>query len=178
MAKNEQQLDNVSGSALPQARPAGQLRAMAPGTVTLAVRNIPARYNKERLLFEWPVERYRFNMLYLPSNRRGSMSMGIAFLNFSTPDDALAFQRRWHRHYLTDHGTNKHLDVAQARVQGLVESLRDIQAGMDRPSWRSATCAPLVFEGTRLLDIDEVLRQHGLVEPDGLAWGTQQDNAR
>jgi len=127
------------------------------------VRNIPARYNKQKLLLEWPVERHCFNMLYVPANRRGS-SLGYAFLNFVTADDALAFQRQWHRRYLSDHGANKHLDISQARVQGLAESLRDLLEGMDRPAWRSATSFPLVFEGTRLLDINEVLRQHGLVE--------------
>jgi len=151
--------------ALEQAREpcAGQLRAMAPGTISIMVRNIPARYNKQKLLLEWPVERHRFNMLYVPANRRGS-SLGYAFLNFVTADDALAFQRQWHRRYLSDHGANKHLDISQARVQGLAESLRDLLEGMDRPAWRSATSFPLVFEGTRLLDINEVLRQHGLVE--------------
>jgi len=172
----EQQPDNVLGSAQLQGRRARQLRAMAPGTVTIMVRNIPARYNKERLLLEWPVERHNFNMLYLPSNKRG-MSMGFAFLSFPTPDNALAFQRRWHGHYLTDHGSNKHLDVAQARVQGLVESLRDILKGVDRPTWRIETCAPLVFEGNRLLDLHKVLRQHGLVPDDLLLNAPQQANA-
>jgi hypothetical protein len=125
------------------------------------VRNIPARYNKERLLAEWPVEWMRFDMLYLPANRRGN-ALGFAFLNFPTPDAALAFQRRWHGQYLADHGPNKHLDISQARVQGLVESLRDMLEGMDRPTWNDI-CAPLIFQGTELLDVNEVLVQHGLV---------------
>jgi len=127
------------------------------------VRNIPARYTKEKLLFEWPVHRYHFDMLYLPANRRG-MSLGYGFLNFVSSEHALTFQRCWHGRYLADHGPNKHLDVSQARVQGLIESLRDMLAGMDRPAWRSETCVPLVFAGTRLLDINEVLVQHGLIE--------------
>jgi hypothetical protein len=139
---------------------------MAPGTVTIMVRNVPARYNNEKLLLEWPVERHRFNMLYLPANKRG-MSRGFAFMNFVTSDDALAFQMRFHGHYLSDHGANKHLDISQARVQGLVESLRDLLEGDDRPAWTATavpTGAPLVFEGTRLLGIKEVLRRHGLME--------------
>jgi len=127
------------------------------------VRNIPTKFTKERLLLDWPVQEYSFNMLYLPADRSGK-PLGYAFLNFVTSDHALAFQRCWHGRYLTDHGPNKHLDVSQARVQGLVESLRDILASMSGPPvWRSEACVPLVFEGTRLLDINEVLLQHGLI---------------
>jgi len=138
-----------------------QPRPLAPGTTTIMVRNIPARYRKERLLLEWPVERHRFNMMYLPANRRG-MSLGYAFLNFVTADDALLFQRRWHGRYLTDHGANKHLDISQARVQGLVASLRDMLENVQTPEWRRESCVPLVFEGARLVNINEVIRQHGL----------------
>jgi len=142
-----------------------QPRPMAPGTTTLMVRNVPARYTKERLVLEWPVEIFRFNMLYLPANKRG-MSLGYSFINFLTPDDALAFQRRWHGRYLANHGANnKHLDISEARVQGLAESLRDMLEHMDRPAWRRESCIPLVFEGARSVDIHQVLHQHGLHLP-------------
>jgi len=163
-APNDRQWPVRVGPGPPRRPQARQLRAMEPGTSTIMVRNIPARYNKERLLREWPVQRHRFNMLHLPENKRG-MSLGYAFLNFVMSEHALAFQRCWHGRRLANHGPNKHLDVSQARVQGLVESLRDMLAGMDTPAWRSETCVPLVFEGTRSLDIEEVLLQYGLTEP-------------
>jgi len=170
----EQQPAHVRAPEQPKALRARQLRAMAPGTVSIMVRNVPARYNKDGLLLEWPVERYRFNMLYLPANRRG-MSLGYAFLNFPSTVDALAFQRRWHGRYLSNHGANKHLDISQARVQGLVESLRDMLEKMDTLAWRNAASVPLVFEGNRLLDINDVLRQHGLVQPDHVRINTPEN---
>jgi len=170
----EQRPAHVCAPEQPRGLRARQPRAMAPGTVSIMVRNIPARYNKDGLLLELPVERYRFNMLYLPANRRG-MSLGYAFLNFPSTVDALAFQRRWHGRYLSNHGANKHLDISQARVQGLVESLRDMLEKMDTLAWRNAASVPLVFEGNRLLDINEVLRQHGLVQPDHVRINTPEN---
>jgi len=164
---NDQEGDNTSSQSVTpgpgqiQVSKTRELRPLEPGTTTLMARNIPAKYKKDRLAQEWPVTTWSYNMLYLPCSRRGS-SFGYAFLNFLTPEHAVAFQRRWHGNYLLEHGSNKHLDISQARVQGLAESLRDMVSGVDSQVWKHAACHPLVFEGTRLLEPDEVLQQFGL----------------
>jgi len=136
-------------------------RPLNQGTLTLMIRNIPARYKQERLLQEWPPDE-SFNMLYMPLTKRG-MSRGYAFLNFVSPEHALAFQRQWHGSRLSDHGNNKHLDVSAARVQGLVETLRDMPAGEDWRTWsQNASSIPLIFNGSQPVNIETVISQLGL----------------
>jgi len=156
-----QQYDAVYGGSM-QPRTQKALRPLEPGTRTLMVRNIPAKYRKASLAEEWPVSAWGYDMLYFPCSRRGA-SFGYVFLNFLTPDHALAFQRRWHGTYLMEHRFTKRLDVSQARVQGLVESLHSM-ATSDCRSWKDPACCPLVFEGTRLLELNEVMQKFGLAD--------------
>jgi len=150
--------------AQPQIRRADVPRVLEPGTTTLMVRNIPARYNQSRLLEEWPPNG-SYDFFYLPSNRKG-FSRGYAFLNFVTPRHALQFQQRWHGSRLSNHGTSKHLDVSAARAQGRTENLRDILGGADWATWsQNASTEPLVFDGIQQLDTESVILQLGLNTP-------------
>lgn len=170
-----QQIVAVTRPAQPQGPTEREPRPLEPGTTTLVVRNVPARYRKERLVREWPVTVWGYNMLYLPCSRRGS-SFGYVFLNFLTPEYALAFQKHWHGRFLLEHGSNKFLDISQARVQGLAESLHEMVRGEDSRASKYAACSPLVFEGTRVLELDEVLHRFGL-EPNNEASSTPQSSS-
>lgn len=147
-------------SVQPRVQKPLELRPLEPGALTLMVRNVPAKYKKLDLAKVWPVGAWSYNMLYLPCSHRGA-SFGYAFLNFVTPDHTLAFQRRWHGSYLPQHGSTKRLDISQARVQGLAESLHSMTTGVDRV-WTHAACSPLVFEGVHLLELEEVIQKFGL----------------
>lgn len=146
-------------------RRADVLRPLSPDTLTLQIRNIPARYSQEQLLQEWPPDG-SYNMLYMPSTRKLGMSRGYAFLNFVSPDHALAFQRQWHGRRLSDHGRNKHLDVSAAARQGLAETLQGIPpAGEDWRTWRqNGSSFPFIFSGSQAMDIDIVLSQLGFID--------------
>lgn len=136
--------------------PLKPLRPLPPGTTTLVVRNIPARFNQERMLQEWPLDG-TFNFLYLPYNALERRPKGYAFINFLTPELALAFQREWHGNYLSETGRTKHLDVAASVVQGVREILETLLV-KDFEKLGKRGNLPALFFGTRRVNTEEVLK--------------------
>lgn len=67
------------------------LRPLPAGTVTLVVRNIPARYSKEKLLEEWANDG-SYDLLHLPFNSTTQRPCGFAFVNFVSHEEASVFQ--------------------------------------------------------------------------------------
>eukprot|EP00930_Biecheleria_cincta_P039334 TRINITY_DN2704_c0_g2_i5.p1 TRINITY_DN2704_c0_g2~~TRINITY_DN2704_c0_g2_i5.p1 ORF type:complete len:301 (-),score=43.49 TRINITY_DN2704_c0_g2_i5:223-1125(-) len=132
------------------------------GFTTLVVRNIPARYKPSMLLQEFGSDG-SFDFLFLPYSFRESSTMGVAFINFRSHDCALSFQERWQRQFLRDHGRTKHLDVAAATYQGLVQNLKQFNpkniARLD-----CAGMLPIFFDslGNRLNSMQE-LKRYGVL---------------
>jgi len=145
----------------PQLRRADVPRVLEPGTTTLMIRNVPARYDQPQLLQEWPPNG-AYDFLYLPCTKKG-YSRGYAFLNFVTPEHAVQFQQQWHGGHLSNHGTTKHLDVSAARAQGVAANLEDILSGADWNTWiQHASVVPLIFNGTQMVDVESVVLRLGL----------------
>lgn len=140
--------------------PARPLRPLHPRVTTLVVRNIPARYNQERLLQEW-VPDGTFNLLYVPYNILERRSRGYAYLNFNTHQDALAFQLRWHGRRFQNMSQSKHLDVATATRQGVQANL-ELLRGQDIERLNARGYLPVLFKGRRPVDSMPSLRRLGI----------------
>eukprot|EP00930_Biecheleria_cincta_P091757 TRINITY_DN8140_c0_g1_i1.p1 TRINITY_DN8140_c0_g1~~TRINITY_DN8140_c0_g1_i1.p1 ORF type:complete len:395 (+),score=34.10 TRINITY_DN8140_c0_g1_i1:124-1308(+) len=124
--KEEQPMRTQTAHDLPKPRFAkltGASSKVPDRTTTLVVRNVPARYTPGRFLQEIEPDG-SFDFLFLPYSFRDSTTIGVAFINFRSPDLALCFEERWQRQFLQDHGCNKHLDIAAATCQGIMENLQ------------------------------------------------------
>jgi len=123
-------------------------RLIPPGVTTLVIRNVPARYTKELLMQEWPVDG-TYDFLYLPFSLKQKRTAGFAFVNFTSHEAAVHFYSQWHSKSLRDHGTAKQLKIGVAEIQGLEENLRHVAASVTRV--KNPKYLPSVFSG-----IDEV----------------------
>jgi len=132
-------------------------RYIPRNTTTLVVRNIPARYNQQKLLKEWDPKESGINIMHLPFSIRMRRNVGYVFLNFVTYEQARFFQELWHGAVLADHGTCKRLDVAHAPVQGFQRNLESLHArGVDRMA--NPSRHPMVFdENGNEIDFGEAL---------------------
>lgn len=135
------------------------LRLLPPETTTLVVRNIPARYTKERLLEEW-IPDGSFDLLHLPYNSHQQRSLGYAFINFVTHEDALNFQAKVHGSYPRQ-AAGKHFDVSAAEVQGFHATLAHVNSRRRQRSCCMET-APAIFQGEARLSPVEVMERLGL----------------
>lgn len=147
----------------PWSRPS--LRSIPRDFTTLAVRNIPARYSQDMLLMEFQPDG-TFDLFYQPYSFRDGRTMGYVFINFRNHEMALAFQQKWHRQYLRDHGKTKHLDVAAATVQGVRENLTQFNL-RSVVRLRRVSMLPALFSetGQRLDTVAELVRM-GIVPFD------------
>lgn len=148
------------GAVANELTPARPLRAISKKVTALVVRNIPARYNQERMLQEW-VPDGTFNLLYVPYNIEEGRSKGYAYLNFTTHQNALAFQLRWHGRRFEKMDRCKHLDVATATRQGVRANL-ELLRGRDIAKLGRRGCLPVVFDGRRPVDPMPWLRNLGM----------------
>lgn len=129
-------------------------RPVPPGTTTLLVRNIPPRFDQERLLQQWPADG-TFDLLYLPYHPTSKKwPRGYAFINFVTPKLAVAFQQRWHGHYLS---RDKRLVIVPAPLQGVDDNL-EVLLRKDFMKLGKQGNLPALFEGTRRADTVAILR--------------------
>lgn len=135
--------------------PRRALRPLPPGTVTLVVRNIPARYNKEKLLEEW-VPDGSYNLLHLPFNVTSKRTCGYAFINFVSHEEASKFQETMHGTHLPE-GSKKHLDVSAAEAQGFEATLALVSVSRKR----QRTCFEEMLPAERLTS-GEVMMLLGL----------------
>jgi hypothetical protein len=65
---------------------------------TVMMRNIPCRYDQSELLEEVMELNLPVNFLYLPGARKSVGNLGYAFLNFTHPQDADLFIKKWNGH--------------------------------------------------------------------------------
>lgn len=115
------------GAQNPRLRPPVPLGLLGVPTefTTLVIRNIPTKYNQAMLLMEFQPDG-AFDFFFLPYSFQHGRILGHALANFRSYQMALAFQEKWHRHFLTDHGCTKHLDVVAADVQGIEGNLAQL----------------------------------------------------
>lgn len=133
------------------------LRSLAPGVTTLTIRNVPARYTMDELIAEWgPGCSYDF--VHLPLVPAEQRSKGYAFVNFTSPEAALAFQARWHGQRLAQRTRTRTLDVVAAPVQGYWANLQLIRRSLANDSQSDANL-PATFRGGVRLDTRAELEQ-------------------
>uniref|UniRef100_A0A7S0AMJ7 RRM domain-containing protein n=1 Tax=Pyrodinium bahamense TaxID=73915 RepID=A0A7S0AMJ7_9DINO len=87
---------------------------LPPGTTTLVVRNISARYTQEDILKVWEPDG-SYDFISLPFSITEKRPLGFAFINFTSYEDALVFKARWHGQRLVG---KRRLHVSAAAVQG------------------------------------------------------------
>lgn len=128
------------------------------GCTTLVIRNIPARKTQASLLQEF-VPDGGFDLFILPFSFSCKRTMGIAFINFRSPAQALEFKLRWNRQFLRDHGRTKHLDVTAATEQGVEANLRQFNA-KNLTALHRFNMLPAFFDevGLRLDSLNELKR--------------------
>jgi len=130
------------------------------GSTTLVVRNIPARYTKEKLLLEWPPDG-SYDFLYLPFNFRLGRTAGHAILNFTCNEAALSFYYRWHRQRLSPTISEPKFKIVKAEVQGLEENLRHlVNSKIDRIT--NPKYVPSVFIRRQEVPFAEFVRNMGI----------------
>jgi len=123
---------------------------------TFIIRNIPARYTKERLLEEWVVDG-SFNFLHLPYDFVKKRFRGFAFINFTTEQHATDFCRAWDGAKLRHHGNSCALQFFPAHTQGFWATARNVQEHVsDRV--RGEKYLPSVFMGTRAISFRAVMK--------------------
>lgn len=155
-----QTCNSLADTSIPPTPARRALRPLPAGTVTLVVRNIPARYSKEMLLEEW-IPDGSYNILHLPFNVALERPCGYAFINFVSPEEASKFQVKVHGTYFQV-GSRKHLDVSAAEVQGFESTL--VLARISRQRQRDCfdEMIPAIFCGEERLSTREVMELLGL----------------
>jgi len=127
------------------------------GATTLVIRNVPARYTKELLMQEWPVDG-TYDFLFLPFSLKCKRTAGFAFVNFTSHEAAVDFYGRWHGKSLRDQGTAKRLNVGISEVQGLEENLQHV-AAHNVSRIKNVKHLPSVFNGTSEVPLAGLLEQ-------------------
>ncbi|KAF4683251.1 hypothetical protein FOZ60_009398 [Perkinsus olseni] len=94
---------------------------LVPGTTTVTLRDLPPSFSADTLANLLTDFRGRFDFYYVPLTFRTRTSIGYAFVNFGTPEDALAFYDRFNggRVSSDDDEDAKPMVVTTAHAQGL-----------------------------------------------------------
>jgi hypothetical protein len=122
---------------------------------TLMIRNIPTWYTQDMLLNEWP-NNNTYDLLYLPFCFRTKRNLAFAFVNFMTPEDAIAFRNRWHKQRLQQHTSRKPLDISDADVQGRFDTLQKLTKHKSCRI-KNVHFQPAIFANRSRYSIDEYL---------------------
>lgn len=94
---------------------------------TVMIRNIPNQYHRHTLMLELDTSGFqgKYNFLYLPIDMATRMNVGYAFVNFISPDDALACMESMDGYMFTYFRRNckRPAQVSVAHIQGLEQNL-------------------------------------------------------
>ncbi|CAE8616196.1 unnamed protein product, partial [Polarella glacialis] len=127
---------------------------------TLMIRHIPAHYTQELLLKEWPPVG-QWDFFLLPYSMQRKRPTGYAFINFTKPQYAQRFYKKWHCSFLSQPGSSRCLDINAACVQGLGENVAHIRSCLrDKKIYEASL--PIIFDGTKRLDIRLFFPDHVL----------------
>merc|ERR1712007_11263 len=94
---------------------------LPPGATTLNIRNIPRRFRQEDLLRIWPPIG-SYNLLHLPYSSRTRCTLGFAFVNFVSHEEAVRFQNQWRGKVLMSQTRCRPLDIVAASLQGFEQN--------------------------------------------------------
>lgn len=122
---------------------------------TLMIRNIPQLYTQEDLALEWP-NNGTYDFFYMPISFKGNKT--YAFINFTTPESALAFKEKWDKKRLRRFQARRTLNISCADVQGQDANLWQLRKGQQ---WRlkNKECQPLIFDKKgRQISLDYAMR--------------------
>jgi len=151
-------------ASVAQPRGLRRLRELGPSDTTLAVRNVPRDYDLEQLLRLWEPDG-SYDLLHFPYSLKAKHRLGYCFINFTSHEAALEFQRTWHGRFVPGAAHFKSpLDVAAARDQGLLATLEQYR-GKDIERMTDLSILPAVFDHGRLVDVRDVLVKHGIIAP-------------
>jgi hypothetical protein len=125
------------------------------GTTTLMVRNLPRRYTVRDLLLEWKPDG-SFDMLHVPMDPDLCYSKGYCFVNFISPEAAVAFHARVHKTRLKFQ-KGKTLNISAAWLQGRQKNLEHFKHKMQFYV-PSSVAFPALFQGSEPLCEAEVRR--------------------
>ncbi|CAE8609293.1 unnamed protein product [Polarella glacialis] len=93
---------------------------MMGGMTTLAIHNIPNRYSQDALFVDF--QGFSFDFLYLPYRLKQRRSSRYAFVNFSSPEEAARFCRKFDGLCIST--SQVPLSVGIATTQGLAANLK------------------------------------------------------
>lgn len=141
--KEESEEESLSGKI-----PVMQL---APGATTLVVRNISVRFSQARMLDALPASTWSYDLLYLPFNWRQRRASGYMFINFISPEAAVAFGNHWHGRLFPNsvHRKAKSLNIGCAVLQGLEENILMSRTKLNRIVNHNLLPA-IFYDGVRL----------------------------
>jgi len=155
---NSVQRDHTDQSQLGASSVSSRLQVQ-PQATTLMVRNIPVRYTQDMLLKEWPNDDGSYNFLYLPICIKRKCNASYCFINFVTPQAALAFATLWHHKRLMCFSSRKPLDISLADLQGLDANLSSCMRNKTSRI-RNSHFQPVLFVGKRRVSIEEYLQDN------------------
>merc|ERR1719199_1290876 len=119
--------------------------------VTLMLKNIPNKYNRQ-MLVELLMRRYRgkINFLYMPIDFKTGCNCGYSFLNFRSEELASQFLKEFHDVHtvkcLPGYNSNKVAQVTRAAVQGLKSNMDRLKKSPLLVEWRkNDDWQPLLF---------------------------------
>lgn len=137
------------------------------GVTTLVTCNIPSRFDRERLMAQWPPKQWDIDFIHMPWNATRRIYAGYAFINFDTPLAATNFCRQWHGQWIAKTKRTKKLRICAAQLQGLEENLRHLkQAQILKFAGKSKW--PAVFKDGVQLDIKAIMHNLSLVDLDSV----------
>jgi len=155
---NSVQRDDTDQSQLRASSVSSRLEVQ-PQATTLMIRNIPVRYTQDMLLKEWPNDDGSYNFLYLPICIKRKCNASYCFLNFVTPQAALAFATVWHHKRLMCYSSRKPLDISLADLQGLDANLSSCMRNKTSRI-RNSHFQPVLFVGKRRVSVEEYLQDN------------------
>eukprot|EP00451_Oxyrrhis_marina_P000980 CAMPEP_0204254796 /NCGR_PEP_ID=MMETSP0468-20130131/2787_1 /ASSEMBLY_ACC=CAM_ASM_000383 /TAXON_ID=2969 /ORGANISM="Oxyrrhis marina" /LENGTH=273 /DNA_ID=CAMNT_0051228587 /DNA_START=69 /DNA_END=890 /DNA_ORIENTATION=+ len=124
-------------------------------TTTLTIRKVPEEFDPPSLLgFIWESGfAGTVDFFYLPMDFRRCRNVGYAFVNFSSPEFAAAFQQQMNGRVLLDLPGAEAVEVCPARIQGLHKNVEHFRNSAVRSACVLPEHQPMLLDpvtGTRL----------------------------
>jgi len=141
----------------PMLRRNRQLHPLPSWARTLIVRNVPWRCNQDDLIHMWPPDG-TYDYFHTPYHFFNDRPLGVAYLNFTTIEAAVAFQDRWHGRYLSALDTKRTLDITVANVQGRGPNLARI-VKENIPTLAEKHFLPILLDGKRRMGTHETIAE-------------------
>lgn len=128
------------------------LLQLQPEHTTIVVRNIPSRFNQDRLMELWrPDGSYDF--LFLPYSVKQRRTSRYVFINFTSHEACKSFVKEWDGKVIKE--DSKPLDIGIAKMQGFIGNMKH-HRGMANPK---ISCRPAVFQDGQRVDFEAAVNE-------------------